>query len=302
MGGNTRASVRTPKRISLTFLDQGERIGRLTVLVWHAPGRVARNLFTLMRHRKREALGPWSSKPDATWTREELGDDLSLLSFTPRMRNAANTSTAPLQREYSRRTDTRFNTSSKTTRGITGPTAISGGARRCRYAARSRCTAPRLPNTGVSRTNPTNNGCRCRIGSPDDCAWRFAVLVFRSTAVRSESATFLSLPPKTRSRVDSARITTGRFDFMSKPRGCSPRHIARPCGRVTAGTKCFEGKCRSHPDRRRSSWSPRWTVPALPSAGISTGSTWTSWRTCPEWRRSLRGSGAGNHYGGPGIP
>jgi len=70
-----------PKRISLTFLDQGERIGRLTVLAWHAPGRVVRNLFTLMRHRKREALGPWSSKPDATWTLEELGEDLSLLSF-----------------------------------------------------------------------------------------------------------------------------------------------------------------------------------------------------------------------------
>ena len=70
-----------PKRISLTFLDQGERIGRVTVFAWHPQGGLARNLFTLMRHRRREALGPWSRKPDATWTEEEIGDDLSLLSF-----------------------------------------------------------------------------------------------------------------------------------------------------------------------------------------------------------------------------
>lgn len=70
-----------PKRISLTFLDQGERIGRLTVLAWRPPGGLARNLLTLLRHRKLEALGPWSGKPEATWTLEELGDDLSLLSF-----------------------------------------------------------------------------------------------------------------------------------------------------------------------------------------------------------------------------
>ena len=70
-----------PKRISLTLLDQGERIGRLTVLAWHPEGGLARNLLTFMRHRKREALGPWSTEPDATWTLEELDDDLSLLSF-----------------------------------------------------------------------------------------------------------------------------------------------------------------------------------------------------------------------------
>ncbi len=70
-----------PKRISLTLLDQGERIGRLTVLAWSPQGGQARNLLTLMRHRKREALGPWSGEPDATWTLEELGGDLHLLAF-----------------------------------------------------------------------------------------------------------------------------------------------------------------------------------------------------------------------------
>ena len=79
--GTRGLSFVPPKRISLTLLDQGERIGRLTVLVWHPEGGVARNLFTFMRHRKREALGPWSGEPDATWTLEELDHDLSLLSF-----------------------------------------------------------------------------------------------------------------------------------------------------------------------------------------------------------------------------
>ena len=79
--GTRGLSFVPPKRISLTFLDQGERIARLTVLVWRSRTGLARNLFTFMRHRKREALGPWSSQPDATWTLEELGDDLSLLSF-----------------------------------------------------------------------------------------------------------------------------------------------------------------------------------------------------------------------------
>ena len=79
--GTRGLSFVPPKRISLTFLDQGERIARLTVLVWRSRAGLVRNLFTFMRHRKREALGPWSSQPDATWTLEELGDDLSLLSF-----------------------------------------------------------------------------------------------------------------------------------------------------------------------------------------------------------------------------
>lgn len=79
--GTRGLSFVPPKRISLTFLDQGERIARLTVLVWRSRTGLALNLFTFMRHRKREALGPWSSQPDATWTLEELGDDLSLLSF-----------------------------------------------------------------------------------------------------------------------------------------------------------------------------------------------------------------------------
>ncbi len=79
--GTRGLSFTPPKRISLTLLDQDERIGRLTVLVWSLPDGRSRNLLTLMRHRKPEALGPWSKEPDALWTAEELGDDLSLLTF-----------------------------------------------------------------------------------------------------------------------------------------------------------------------------------------------------------------------------
>lgn len=79
--GTRGLSFVPPKRISLTLLDQGERIGRLTVLFRRSQGGTARNLFTFMRHRRRETLGPWSGEPDATWTMQRLGGDLGLLSF-----------------------------------------------------------------------------------------------------------------------------------------------------------------------------------------------------------------------------
>ena len=36
------------------------------------------NLFTLIRHRRRDALGPWASPPDETWSRCALGDGIQL--------------------------------------------------------------------------------------------------------------------------------------------------------------------------------------------------------------------------------
>lgn len=70
-----------PKRISMTALDQDERNARMTVLVWHPHKGKARNLFTLIRHRKKETMGPWSDGVDTTWKMQDLGDDLSLLSL-----------------------------------------------------------------------------------------------------------------------------------------------------------------------------------------------------------------------------
>ena len=71
-----------PKRVRLTFLEEGERVARLTILAWSGQDGRARNLLTLLRHRKRESVGPWSGEPDAVWALQSLGDGLSLFSFT----------------------------------------------------------------------------------------------------------------------------------------------------------------------------------------------------------------------------
>ena len=57
------------------------RTARMTVLVWQAPGAQPRNLFTLVRHRRQDALGPWVGEPDETWSGRDLGHELRLLSF-----------------------------------------------------------------------------------------------------------------------------------------------------------------------------------------------------------------------------
>ena len=56
------------------------RIARMTVLVWNTSEARPRNLFTLIRHRRQEALGPWASEPDGTWSSIELGEGLHLFS------------------------------------------------------------------------------------------------------------------------------------------------------------------------------------------------------------------------------
>ncbi len=57
------------------------RTARMTVLVWHAPGAQPRNLFTLIRHRRQDAMGPWAGEPDETWRGHDLGPELRLWSF-----------------------------------------------------------------------------------------------------------------------------------------------------------------------------------------------------------------------------
>jgi hypothetical protein len=59
-----------------------DRAAQVTVLAWDAPGGQTRNLFTLIRHRRRDALGPWASEPDETWSeRNNLGHQHRLLTF-----------------------------------------------------------------------------------------------------------------------------------------------------------------------------------------------------------------------------
>ena len=70
-----------PARASVRMGATEDRTARMTVLMWHAPGAQPRNLFTLIRHRRKDALGPWAGEPDETWSSIDLGHELRLFSF-----------------------------------------------------------------------------------------------------------------------------------------------------------------------------------------------------------------------------
>ena len=57
------------------------RTARMTVLTQHRAGERFLNLLTVVRHRRRDALGPWSDEPGETWTSEDLGSGLRLYSM-----------------------------------------------------------------------------------------------------------------------------------------------------------------------------------------------------------------------------
>ena len=70
-----------PDRITVTAETVKCRTARMTVLIWHAPGAHPRNLFTLVRHRRQDTLGPWAREPDGAWSSDDLGHELRLFSF-----------------------------------------------------------------------------------------------------------------------------------------------------------------------------------------------------------------------------
>ena len=53
----------------------------MTLLTWHEPDARPRNLFTLVRHRRRDALGPWASEPGERWFNDDLGHGIRVHSF-----------------------------------------------------------------------------------------------------------------------------------------------------------------------------------------------------------------------------
>ena len=57
------------------------RTARMTVLAWMGPDAGLRNIFTLVRHRRTDSLGPWTPEPDENWSTEELEDDLLLCTL-----------------------------------------------------------------------------------------------------------------------------------------------------------------------------------------------------------------------------
>lgn len=74
-------SFAPPARALATTDAMKGRTARMTVLAWHAEGTPSCNLFTFIRHRRRDALGPWASEPDETWASEDIGHGLRLFSF-----------------------------------------------------------------------------------------------------------------------------------------------------------------------------------------------------------------------------
>ena len=58
------------------------RTARMTVLTSHERSAQPINLFTLIRYRRRGALGPWATQSDETWTHDDLGaHGLRLFTF-----------------------------------------------------------------------------------------------------------------------------------------------------------------------------------------------------------------------------
>ena len=80
-------SIDLPISMSFATGETRGRTARMTVLAWHAPNNQPRNLFTLIRHRRRDALGPWASEPDGTWSSDDLGHGLWLYSLDGRLEN-----------------------------------------------------------------------------------------------------------------------------------------------------------------------------------------------------------------------
>ena len=65
--------------IATLVLDDeiGERAARMTVLALRTPDRTVINLFTLVRHRNRNSLGPWVNAENPNWKREIIGVESS---------------------------------------------------------------------------------------------------------------------------------------------------------------------------------------------------------------------------------
>ena len=74
-------SFRSPIQVATAITAMQDRAARMTVLARKAPDGQLRNLFTFLRHRRKDAMGPWESAPVKDWRIEPLSADLCLLSF-----------------------------------------------------------------------------------------------------------------------------------------------------------------------------------------------------------------------------
>lgn len=70
-----------PARAAAMTPGLRDRAARMTILTWHPSDAEPRNLFTLVRHRRSDALGPWAGDFDESWSSIDLGHQLRLMSF-----------------------------------------------------------------------------------------------------------------------------------------------------------------------------------------------------------------------------
>ena len=71
---------RPPSRTTTAMTPMQDRTARMTVLVWTDSDGQPRNLFTLVRYRRKDRMGPWWHESNEDWRAEKLAGDLHLLS------------------------------------------------------------------------------------------------------------------------------------------------------------------------------------------------------------------------------
>ena len=67
-----------PTRVAVATDTMQARAARMTVLAWCGPGDQVHNMFTLIRHRRHDSLGPWDGEPSEKWSSDDLGHDIRL--------------------------------------------------------------------------------------------------------------------------------------------------------------------------------------------------------------------------------
>ena len=70
-----RLPLTLPAHVSIPAGNTENRVARITVLSWQTEDSKPVNLLTLIRHRRRETLGPWASDPDGIWSNEVVLSD-----------------------------------------------------------------------------------------------------------------------------------------------------------------------------------------------------------------------------------
>lgn len=66
-----------PRRVIPPIADMQNRAARITVLTWHRGDSEPINMFTHVRHRRKEDLGPWAVELNGTWSSEVVLSEYS---------------------------------------------------------------------------------------------------------------------------------------------------------------------------------------------------------------------------------